>query len=192
MRWLGLLILCFAPGILWAGHPIPYRPVVTYPVSVIQKFYVAETVLVPVVVPSVLLMNLSSALLPPPVTIAPQALLEAQGTNGAMLQRMEALERKLDLLLQQPMTQAAPAASARPTIQQVAGTLKMHCAQCHSGANSRAEVQLFNDQGAYQPNVPPAVILAAVRGDRMPKGPNKLPREQKDLIEVWVKGGQGP
>ncbi len=180
---LSSLLLCAAGS--WATHPIYYQvPVYAQPVQ--QKVYIAQSVLVPVLVPSALLVNLAPIVAPPPVTVAPQALLEAQGTNAAMLSRMEALERKLDLLLNQPMAKVE-AIQDRPSLQQVAGVLKQHCMQCHAGANARAEVRLFNDQGAYDPNLPMAAIIAAIRTNRMPKGPNKIPPEQKNLLEAWLK-----
>ncbi len=189
MRWFALLVvLLFSGSLVLAGGPVYRQSVYQQPVSIYQKIYVAESILVPVVVPSALLVNFSQIVAPPPVTIAPQALVEAQGQNQLMLQRMEALEKKLDLLLNQStMPRADTVVAPRPTIQQVAGVFKQHCAQCHSGQNSRAGVVLFNEQGAYGPNVPPAVLLAAVRSDRMPKTPGKLPVEEKRLLEEWVK-----
>lgn len=190
MRWFALLaVVLFSGSLVLAGGPVYRQPVYQQPAPIYQKVYIAESVLVPVIVPSALLVNFSQVVAPPPVTIAPQALVEAQGQNQLMLQRMEVLEKKLDLLLNQGVMPRADAAivAPRPTIQQVAGVFKQHCAQCHSGQSSRAGVVLFNEQGAYGPNVPPAVLLAAVRGDRMPKTPAKLLAEEKRLLEEWVK-----
>ncbi len=182
MRWCVLLLLVI-PVPVFAGNPPGYR---TYYPSY-QKVYYAESVLVPVVVPSTLLINLTSAVPPPPVTIAPQALLEAQNANTAVLSRMEVLERKLDLLLGQQGGTMLRAEDTRPALAQVASLTKMMCAQCHSGTAARGGVVLFNNQGAYQPNIPPSVIVAAVRDDRMPRSPNKLSIEQKALLEAWIK-----
>ena len=189
MRLLSLVVLLLFAGGLSAGYPVSYRPTYSYPETVYKTVYVAESVLVPVVVPSALLVNLAPATVPPPVTIAPQALVDAQNVNTAMLQRMEALERKLDQLLtpQMPRADAAAVVPAKPTIAQAAGVLKQHCAQCHTGDQARGDVRLFDASGAYHPAVPASVILAAVRGDRMPKGPVKLSAQEKALLEAWAK-----
>lgn len=59
---------------------------------------------------------------------------------------------------------------------------QQHCAQCHTGANARDNVQLFNDQGYWQPNVSEEEIWRAVRSGKMPKTPNKLTTAQANLF----------
>ena len=182
--------LVCAAAVSLAGQPCYTRPIYYQEQvkQIIQKVFVAETVLVPVPVPAALLVNLAAPSPLPPVTIAPQALVEAQGSNAALLQRLQTLEAKLDQLLSQPqMLKTADALPARPTLQQVAGVFSANCAQCHTGKNARAEVRLFDDQGNYGPNLPMAPIMAAVRSGRMPKGPNPMPEEHKTLLEAFAR-----
>lgn len=185
MRWCILLLVSLVlSAVAQAGSPVRYR---TYYPAVQQKVYIAESVLVPVIVPSTLLINLATQAMPPPVTIAPQLFLEAQQHQGLTLSRLEALERKLDQLLGQQGVSAAPVVPAKPTLVQAASVLRANCAQCHTGSAGRGEISLFNDQGEYRPNVPPSVIMAAIRSDRMPQGPNKLAPEHRALLEAWSK-----
>jgi mono/diheme cytochrome c family protein len=193
---LALFVLLAAASLATATDPYRYRQSYSYPSTYYQKVYVAESVLVPVVVPSALLVNLSPTASPPPVTIAPAALTEAQGQTAAVLARMEAMERKLDQLLAPQMPradQAVPAgalalqAPSRPTLAEAAAVAKMACAQCHTGPSARAGVRLFNDKGEYEPNLPPAAIAAAVRNDRMPMGPAKLSPEHKALLAAFAR-----
>lgn len=69
------------------------------------------------------------------------------------------------------------------------------CAQCHSGANARDGVVLFNDRGEWQPNVAPGEVLASVRPRggkpaKMPRGPVKLSDAEVALVERWAGGAK--
>jgi hypothetical protein len=98
-------------------------------------------------------------------------------------------------------TPPAPAAEPQPLpvsadLGAVVALLSNKCSQCHSGANARDGVVLFNDRGEWEPNHSPAEILASVRprGDKpakMPRGsPSPLSGEEVALIERWANGAR--
>jgi hypothetical protein len=98
-------------------------------------------------------------------------------------------------------TPPAPAAEPQPLpvsadLGAVVALLSNKCSQCHSGANARDGVVLFNDRGEWEPNHSPAEILASVRprGDKpakMPRGsPSPLSTEEVALVARWAEGAK--
>jgi cytochrome c5 len=93
-----------------------------------------------------------------------------------------------------PEPQPLPGASA--DLGAVVSLLSARCAQCHSGANARDGITLFNDRGEWQPNVAPGEVLASVRPRggkpaKMPKGaPVKLSDAEVALVAQWAGGAK--
>lgn len=86
-------------------------------------------------------------------------------------------------------TPAQPNA-AQPQVSQgllaAAGVMQQMCAQCHTGPTGRGGLNLFNAQGQFDASTDALVVYAAVRKDRMPKGPSKLSPADKATIRAWA------
>jgi hypothetical protein len=65
----------------------------------------------------------------------------------------------------------------------VAALLQSRCADCHSHPG-RGKVDLFDAQGRYAPNVSLRAIWESVRDDTMPRSPQKLNKDEKELIRL--------
>ncbi len=198
---------------------------------------VAETVLVPVVVPSATLVNLQPTTSPPPVTLSPAALSAAERKHKEAEQRATlAVQKERDQILRElaalrqmlvrgapqkaPATAAqraplrdlpppvpglaaeeAPPAPQPPSppaaplgqnttaiLGRAAAVLKGRCAECHTGAASRGDAQLFNDLGEFELRGTTADdIWQQIKKGRMPKGPEKLAADERAAVEAWAK-----
>lgn len=169
-----------------------------YPYAHAHKIVVAETLVVPVVVPGTAFINVAAPAYPAAVTISPslfqQTQQQAQTKDAALQKRLDALDAKLNLLLapaQQadragpPKLRLPPQSAQKVSLQQVAAIFDQHCASCHTGANSEKGVAIFNDRGEYEPSVSVNRLIDAALDGRMPKGPNKVGEDQKRVLGLF-------
>jgi hypothetical protein len=124
---------------------------------------------------------------PPPQHHYPQSML-AEGQNAALEARLARIEA---LLLQKVETSQEGPPMAAPGYPVVTSSLaskvallQERCGQCHSGKSARDGVQLFDERGAYNPNVTDEEIYNSVKAPRqkMPKGPRKLSPDELALL----------
>ena len=133
---------------------------------------------------------------PAPVAYVPPPTLP----QGQVVLTQEQMQQIAAMVVQQLRAQQVPAATGLPatpaaapsprenpavlTYQAVA-ILATSCMQCHTGPAGRGKVNLFDAGGAFHPGVGKGAIYAAVKDDSMPKTPQKLTAEQKDILRRW-------
>ena len=186
-----LAVLVAVPRGLATGYVAPVAAVVVQPT------------IVTVPTPVALFQYAAPATTPPPVVLSP-SLIAAHEARERELSAEVARLRAAVARLEQSRVEIRTASSGPPMIaepdgppQAVAPTVSrealivraaqiatVHCQQCHSGANARGDVTLFNAAGTFEPNVSWEEIYRAVsrKKNPMPKGQSPLLAEE---VEVY-------
>ena len=127
---------------------------------------------------------------PAPVALVPSPTL-SQGQVVLSQAQMQQIAAMVVQQLRAQRLQAAPEPAPRHRENSVVVTyqavaiIAQSCMQCHTAPAGRGKVNLFDASGAFHPSISKAAIFAAVKDDSMPKTPQKLTTEQKELLRRW-------
>jgi len=120
-----------------------------------------------------------------PLTVVPFAVPVA--VPVAVLSQPAVFYARRAELIAEPTAKVQHAPPQAPQSAGAEDVLRMRCAACHTGEDSKGELRLFAEDGAIVERLPRRAILDAVVERRMPKGVAPLTPEELTLLREWAR-----